>query len=124
MLRELNEIFATRIQRTPYLKALALTDTRGGFISSAPKAAQSVMALLQTYGDHAIHGMKDTPLTTTVRGAQGSWMRWSFLVNEERYILWAWWSKGTPTIIIDRILNDLSQVATRLISHSVSSHPS
>ena len=106
-----NEKIASFLENTPHLHALSISDEKGHLLGHEPKAAQTSMSTIQTFGHLTLQNRSTLLHSVHIQGNEGQWTGNRFTLDSNVFILWMWWDTTISSLEIQReithIIDDL-----------------
>ena len=68
-----NEKIASFLENTPHLHALSVSDEKGHLLGHEPKAAQTSMSTIQTFGHLTLQNRSTLLHSVHIQGNEGQW---------------------------------------------------
>ena len=95
-----NQVLAHILSQSPHLHALSVSDEQGHVLGYEPKAAQTSINTIQTFGHLTLKNRSTLLHAVHIQGSEGQWTGHRFSFDHSIFVLWIWWNTEISTVEI------------------------
>ena len=112
---QFNQVLAHILTQSPHLHALSVSDEQGHILGYEPKAAQTSINTIQTFGHLTLKNRSTLLHSVHIQGSEGQWTGHRFSFDDSIFVLWIWWATSISTIEIQSSIQQyLNLIKTEL----------
>ena len=99
---QFNQVLAQILSQSPHLHALSVSDEQGHLLGYEPKAAQTSINTIQTFGHLTLKNRSTLLHSVHVQGSDGQWTGHRFGFENSIFVLWIWWDNQISSVDLQR----------------------
>ena len=97
---QFNQVLAQILDQSPHLHALSVSDEQGHILGYEPKAAQTTINTIQTFGHLTLKNRSTLLHSVHIQGSEGQWTGHRFSFEDSIFVLWIWWGPSISAVEI------------------------
>ena len=97
---QFNQVLLSILRHSEHIHALSVSDEQGHMLGYEPKAAQTSINTIQTFGHLTLKNKSTLLHSVHIQGSEGQWTGHRFSLDQSIFILWIWWGTQISSVEI------------------------